>query len=62
MVSSLFYLFERLDIAFLKSIKAVRFTYQPTAQTLQLLHTFREMVNRAIQICLAENISLQLKA
>jgi len=58
--SSLFYLFESLDIAFLKSIKAVRFTYRPTVQTLQLLHTFREMVNRAIQICLAENIKGRL--
>jgi hypothetical protein len=44
----------------LKSIKAVRFTYRPTAETRQLLHTFREMVNGAIQICLSENVNGRL--
>ncbi len=39
-----------------KAVKGVRFAYKPTPQTLELLATFREMVNEAIRICLVEKL------
>jgi len=44
-----------------KEVKGVKFAYQSTPQTLDLLSTFRDMVNDAIRICLAENIRGRLK-
>jgi putative transposase len=44
-----------------KVVKGVKFAYQPTLQTLDLLSTFRKMVNDAIRLCLAENIRGRLK-
>jgi putative transposase len=44
-----------------KAVKGVRFAYQPTPQILDLLSTFRGMVNDAIRICLAEDIRGRLK-
>jgi putative transposase len=40
----------------MKSVKAVRFAYEPTPETKALLETFRMMVNHAIKIGLDENI------
>src|SRR6267143_2691919 len=40
----------------MKAIKGVKFGYRSTPQTLDLLSAFREMVNDAIRICLAEHI------
>ncbi len=45
----------------MKAIKAVKFSYRPTPQTLELLSAFRDMVNEAIRICLDENIKGRLK-
>ena len=45
----------------LKAVKGLRFAYEPTPQTLDLLSTFRDMVNNAIRICLVERIKGRLK-
>ena len=45
----------------MKAVKGVKFAYEPTPQTRELLSTFRDMVNDAIRICLAENIRGRLK-
>jgi putative transposase len=42
-------------------IKSVKFGYTPTSQALELLESFRAMVNHAIHICLEENIKGRLK-
>jgi hypothetical protein len=39
-----------------KVVKGVKFAYQATPQTRELLSNFRDMVNDAIRICLTENI------
>jgi hypothetical protein len=44
-----------------KAVKGVKFAFQPTPQTLNLLSTFRDMVNDAIRTCLAENIRSRLE-
>jgi IS605 OrfB family transposase len=44
-----------------KSVKAVRFSYNPTPETRELLRTFRMMVNHAIRIGLDENIKGRFK-
>jgi hypothetical protein len=44
-----------------KQVKAVKFGYQPTPQTRELLTVFRDMVNDAIRICLEERIKGRLK-
>jgi putative transposase len=44
-----------------KAVKSVRFSYRPTLKTVELLHTFRMMVNHAIHISLEENIRGRLK-
>jgi IS605 OrfB family transposase len=44
----------------MRSVKAIRFSYEPTAQTTEILETFRMMVNHAIQIALNENIKGRL--
>jgi putative transposase len=44
-----------------KAVKAVQFYYKPTPSTILLLHTFRDMVNDAIHICLEENIRGRLE-
>jgi hypothetical protein len=44
-----------------RALKAVRFHYAPTQQTVELLETFRMVVNHAIHICLDENIRGGLK-
>jgi putative transposase len=43
-----------------KAVKGVKFTYPRTPQTQELLSTFRDMVNDAIRICIAENIKGRL--
>lgn len=45
----------------MKAIKGVKFAYESTPRTLELLSTFRAMVNDAIRICLSENIRGRLK-
>ncbi|HEV2225841.1 MAG TPA: hypothetical protein VGR56_03440 [Nitrososphaerales archaeon] len=45
----------------MKAFKLVRFGYFPTAETKQLLETFRMMVNRAIHISFAEGIRGRLR-
>ena len=45
----------------MKAVKGVRFAYKPTPQTLELLTTFRDMVNDAIRICLDEDIRGRLR-
>ena len=45
----------------LRTVKAVKFGYRPTPITIDLLKTFRNMVNDAIRICLNENIFGRLK-
>jgi len=45
----------------LKAVKSVRFAYTPTSLTVELLETFREMVNEAIRICIDEEIRGRLK-
>jgi IS605 OrfB family transposase len=44
-----------------RAVKGVKFAYRPTPQILDLLSKFRDMVNDAIRICLAENIKGRLK-
>lgn len=44
-----------------KAVKAVKFYYGPTSQTVELLEIFRMMVNHAIHICLEERIKGRLK-
>lgn len=44
-----------------KPVKAIKFGYQQTSETKELLSTFRMMVNQAIHICLEEKISGRLK-
>jgi putative transposase len=43
------------------AVKGVKFAYQPTPQTRELLSTFKDMVNDAIRTCLAENVRGRLK-
>jgi hypothetical protein len=38
-------------------IESVKFGYQSTALSLEMLKIFRDMVNHAIRICLEEDIS-----
>ncbi len=47
-----------------KAVKSVKFAYTPTPAALELLETFRYMVNEAIRICLDEGIRgrLELRA
>ena len=45
----------------MKAVKGVEFAYKPTPRTLELLSTFREMVNDAIRICLNEKVRGRLK-
>jgi hypothetical protein len=45
----------------MKAVKGVKFAYEPTPQTLELLSTFRDMLNEAIRICLAEKIKGRFK-
>ena len=40
----------------MKSVKAVKFAYEPTPETRELLRIFRMMVNHAIRIGLDEGI------
>ncbi len=40
----------------MKAVKGVKFAYQPTPQTRELLSAFRNMVNDAIRICLEEKV------
>jgi IS605 OrfB family transposase len=44
-----------------KAVKGVKFAYRPTSQTRELLFTFRDMVNEAIRICLAEKVRGRLR-
>ncbi len=44
-----------------KAHKSVKFRYTPSASTIELLRTFRDMVNDAIRICLSEKISGRLQ-
>jgi putative transposase len=44
-----------------KAVKGVKFGYQQTPKTKELLTAFRDMVNDAIRICLTENIKGRLK-
>jgi putative transposase len=44
-----------------KVVKGVKFGYQQTPKTEELLAAFRDMVNDAIRICLTENIKGRLK-
>jgi hypothetical protein len=44
-----------------KAVKGVKFGYQSTPQTKEVLSTFRDMINEAIRICLDENIKERLK-
>jgi hypothetical protein len=50
-----------LDSYCVKAVKGVKFTYESTPRTLELLSTFRALVNDAIRICLSENIRGRLK-
>ncbi len=45
----------------MKAVKAVKFAYKATAETRELLETFRMMVNHAIHVCLDENIKGRLR-
>ena len=45
----------------MKALKGVKFAYRATPNTVELLSTFREMVNDAIRICIVENIKGRLK-
>ncbi len=45
----------------MKAVKGVKFAYKPTQQSRELLSSFKDMVNDAIRICLAENISGRLR-
>ena len=51
----------QLSRLYVKAVKGVKFTYKPTPQTLQLLTTFKDMVNDAVRTCLNENIKGRLK-
>jgi hypothetical protein len=44
-----------------KAVKGVKFAYQPTPQTLELLSAFKDMVNDAIRICLEEKVRGRLR-
>src|SRR5258708_34840834 len=44
----------------MKAVKGVKFAYGQTPQTITLLSTFRDMVNDAIRICLAEKVKGRL--
>ena len=44
-----------------KAIKGIKFAYGSAPRTLELLSTFRAMVNDAIRICLSEKIRGRLK-
>jgi len=44
-----------------KAVKGVKFAYQPTLHTRELLSTFKDMTNDAIRICLADSIKGRLK-
>ncbi len=44
----------------IRATKGVHFRYRSTAQTKELLETFRAMVNDAIRICLSDNIKGRL--
>jgi hypothetical protein len=44
-----------------KAVKGVKFAYKPTARTVGLPFTFRQMVNDAIRICLDENVMRRIK-
>jgi IS605 OrfB family transposase len=46
---------------FVKAVKSVRFNYEPTRLTQELLQTFRTMVNHAIRIALQEEIKGRFK-
>ena len=43
-----------------KAVKGIKFAYEPTPQSRELLSTFRDMVNDAIRICLDEKIEGRL--
>ena len=43
-----------------KAVKSVKFGYTPTPLTMEVLGTFREMVNQAVGICLDEGIKGRL--
>lgn len=45
----------------IRPVKAVAFRYEPTPLTVELLETFRNMVNDATHICLEEGIRGRLK-
>ncbi len=45
----------------MKAVKGVKFGYCPTPQTLGLLSAFRNMVNDALRVCLAEKINGRLR-
>ena len=45
----------------MKAVKGVSFAYKPTPNALELLATFRDMVNEAIHICLVEKLRGRLK-
>src|SRR5690348_2892330 len=44
-----------------EAVKGVKLAYKPTPQTLELVTTFRDMVNDAIRICLDEDIRGRLR-
>jgi len=44
-----------------KSVKAIRFGYSPSPETIELIETFRMMVNHAIDIAIKEKIRGRLK-
>jgi len=45
----------------MRAVKSVKFGFTPTPVIVELLETFRSMVNHAIHICLEENIHGRLK-
>jgi len=51
----------RPSLGSVKAVKSVKFSYTPTPLTKRLLETFRDMVNDAIRICLAEDTRGRLK-
>jgi len=44
-----------------RAVKGVKFAYRQTPQTRELLLTFKDMVNEAIRLCIAENIRGRLR-
>jgi putative transposase len=44
-----------------KAVKGVKFGYRPIPSSRELLFTFKDMVNEAIRICLAENVRGRLR-